>query len=81
MFPVSVCKGCGRTIESKFVFCPWCGQSKVSYENQDSMEILFDKLEEMQKDTHRKKIIKMEQELAILEKELSILVLSAEMHK
>ena len=38
MFPVSVCKGCGRTIESKFVYCPWCGQSKVSYENQDSME-------------------------------------------
>ena len=47
MFPVSVCKGCGRTIESKFVYCPWCGQSKVSYENQDSMEILFDKLEEI----------------------------------
>ena len=81
MVPVCICGGCGRTIEKKFVYCPWCGQSKVSYENQDSMEILFDKLEEMQKDTHRKRLIKMEQELAILEKDLSILVLSAEMHK
>lgn len=80
MNSMAVCKGCGRTIDSRFSYCPWCGKSKLSAET-DSLEVLFNRYEERQKNSRRQQLYEMEQELDKLENELSILVLSAEMHK
>ena len=33
MTAVCVCGGCGRTIEKDYVFCPWCGRSRVTDED------------------------------------------------
>ena len=68
-------------IEKKFLFCPWCGYSRVSHEDEESLEMLFSQFEENQKDNRRKQLYEMERQLDNLEQELSCLVLSAEMHK
>ena len=26
---MTICKDCGRTISETYIFCPWCGKSKV----------------------------------------------------
>ena len=80
MYSLSVCKGCGRTIKKGFLYCPWCGYSRVSNDDE-SLDVLFNKFEQIQKDNRRKQIMEMERDLEALEKELSILVLSTEMHK
>lgn len=80
MNTVAVCKGCGRTIDGTFSFCPWCGQAKVASEEK-SIEVLFNRYNEKQKEARRQKLYEMEKELEVLENELSILVLSTEMHK
>lgn len=80
MYNISVCNGCGRTIEKKFLYCPWCGYSRVANE-EDSLELLFNCYEENQKDNRRKQLYELERQLNDLEQELSVLVLSAEMHK
>lgn len=80
MNPMSVCKGCGRAIEQKFLYCPWCGFSRVSVE-EDSLDVLFNRFTERQKTNRRKQLYEMEKQLEDLERELSVLVLSAEMHK
>ena len=81
MINISVCKGCGRTIDGKFLYCPWCGVSRVSYDDEETLNSLFDKFEENQKNTRIQHISEMERQLDELEQELSVLVLSAEMHK
>lgn len=80
MYNISVCNGCGRTIDKKFLYCPWCGYSRVANE-EDSLELLFNCYEENQKDNRRKQLYELERQLNDLEQELSVLVLSAEMHK
>ncbi|MCQ2592738.1 MAG: zinc ribbon domain-containing protein [Treponema sp.] len=81
MYSVSVCKGCGRTIESKFLYCPWCGFSRVSHDEDDTLDVLFNKFEELQRDSRRQHLQEMENQLDVLEQELTVLALSAEMHK
>lgn len=81
MSNIAVCKGCGRTIDGKFVYCPWCGISRVCYDDDESLNSLFDKIEESHKNTRKQHIFEMEKQLDMLEEELSVLVLSAEMHK
>ena len=78
---VSVCQGCGRTIQKDFLYCPWCGFSKVSEAKEDSLDVLFNKFAQLKKDSRRKQLSAMEQKLDDMEKELSVLELSAEMHK
>lgn len=80
MNSISVCKGCGRTIEQNFLYCPWCGFSRVSAK-EDSLDVLFNRFSERQKLNRRKQLYEMEQQLEDMERELSVLVLSAEMHK
>ena len=80
MYDICVCKGCGRTLEKKFVYCPYCGVSRVS-DDEESLDILMNQYEENRKDVRRRQLYKMERELEDLEEELSVLVLSAEMHK
>ncbi|MBP5588091.1 MAG: hypothetical protein J6X37_05135 [Treponema sp.] len=82
MIPVCICGGCGRTIEKEFVYCPWCGQSKISMmSEEDRMEEIFNRLEEIQNNSRVEKIEKMGDKLNQLKKELDSLVLCSEMHK
>ncbi|MGN0739772.1 MAG: hypothetical protein ACI4LX_06335 [Treponema sp.] len=82
MIPVCICSGCGRTIEKEFIYCPWCGQSKVSVTSEnDKMEEIFNRLEELQMNNRSERIKKIGSRLETLEKELDALVLCAEMHK
>ena len=80
MYNISVCKGCGRTLNKDFLYCPWCGYSRVSHD-EESLDVLFNQFEENRKDVRRKQLHEMERQLEDLEQELSVLVLSAEMHK
>ena len=70
MIPVCICSGCGRTIEKEFIYCPWCGQSKVSVTSEnDKMEEIFNKLEELQINNRSERIKKIGSRLETLEKE------------
>ena len=80
MYNMCVCKGCGRTLEKKFVYCPWCGVSRVDNEDE-SLEVLLNNYEENRREVRRRQLYEMERELDDLEEELSVLVLSSEMHK
>lgn len=81
MKSVTVCRGCGRTIESEFIYCPWCGYSRVAADDSLPLEAVFNKLEQMQNDSRNAHISEMQEQLADLESELDTLVLCAEMHK
>lgn len=81
MQSVCVCRGCGRTIETEFLFCPWCGISRVEYASTDNLDSMFSKLEKMQIQDKVKYIKQLDKELAELERDLETLALSAEMHK
>lgn len=82
MVPVCICGGCGRTIEKKFVYCPWCGKSKVSFSyNDEHIEQVFRRLEEVQGQDKQNRIDEISKKLKSLEEELDILVLCSEMHK
>lgn len=77
-----ICKECGRTIETRFFYCPWCGHSRVDrVEEEDTFDLLFEKFEKVQLETQTRRLMDMGNRLDVLEKELSTLVLSAEMHK
>ena len=80
MYNMCVCKGCGRTLEKKFLYCPWCGTSRVA-NDEESLDVLFNQYEENRKEVRRKQLYEMEQELDELEEELSVYALSAQMHK
>ena len=82
MKSVCVCKECGRTIEKEFIYCPWCGMSRIGVaDNQEVLDSVFLKLEEKQADDRQKRLRKLEIQLDELERDLDVLVLSAEMHK
>lgn len=75
---MAVCGGCGRSVDSNFRFCPWCGVSRTSSKNEKEAE------EELNIDIENKRLEKfdeMESRLEQLEEELEVLVLSAEMAK
>ena len=49
MTAVCVCGGCGRTIEKDYVFCPWCGRSRVTDEDcEEAIDSAFECMEEKQ---------------------------------
>ena len=82
MTAVCVCGGCGRTIEKDYVFCPWCGRSRVTDEDcEEAIESAFECIEEKQYEKYFALLEKMEEKLNDLEKDLNILALSSEMHK
>jgi len=76
-----ICGGCGKLIENKFYYCPWCGYSRVEQEKEDSMELRFKKLQARQLEERQNRIEELEAQLDNLEQELSVLVLSAQMAK
>ncbi|MFC2478113.1 MAG: hypothetical protein ACFNQG_03690 [Treponema socranskii subsp. buccale] len=81
MKPVTVCRGCGRTIDNDFIYCPWCGYSRVASDDTASLEAVFNQLEQLQNDSRNRQISEMEKQLDDLVHELDTIVLSAELHK
>ncbi|MCR5289474.1 MAG: zinc ribbon domain-containing protein [Treponema sp.] len=79
MTSVHVCHCCGRTIESDFLYCPWCGQARM--QKKDSLDGVFEQLEVIQATDRNNRLSHMQDQLDQLEKELNTLVLSTEMHK
>ncbi|MCH5288795.1 MAG: hypothetical protein J1E32_02645 [Treponema sp.] len=80
MEAVCVCKECGRTIEEQFIYCPWCGVSRIGINSEAVLDSVFQQLEKKQSDDRARRLRKLETKLQELEKDLDILVLSAEMH-
>lgn len=82
MTTICVCGGCGRTVEKNYVFCPWCGHSRACDESSNEVA---DSIQEMKVEERIEKrtavLDEMEKKLDTLEKELKILILSAEMHR
>ena len=81
MKPVTVCRGCGRTIDNDFIYCPWCGYSRVASDDSASLEAVFNQLEQLLNDSRNRQISEMEKQLDDLVHELDTIVLSAELHK
>ena len=81
MFAISICRKCGRTMDNAFFYCPWCGQSRSLGSDKTAREINYERVQEQQKSLQQEKIRKMQNRLDELENELSVLVLSTEMHK
>jgi len=81
MTTVHVCSGCGRTINSEFLYCPWCGMSMVPEDDKKSLDAVFTQLEHIQVRNRDERLSHMHMQLDKLERELNTLVLSAEMHK
>ncbi|MCR5725804.1 MAG: zinc ribbon domain-containing protein [Treponema sp.] len=81
MKSVCVCRSCGRTIESEFIYCPWCGLSRLQEDDKHVLDNVFRQMEEKQAEDRDRRLHRLEEELEILEKDLNVLVLSSEMHK
>lgn len=75
-----ICKQCGREIHKEFLYCPWCGDSRASYE-EDSLDVLFNRYKTLQNISRKKQLQIMQMQLNELEEELSVYALSAEMAK
>ena len=43
-----ICGGCGKLIDKRFYYCPWCGYSRVVQEKDDSAELRYAKFKEKQ---------------------------------
>lgn len=78
---MSICGGCGKLIDSKFYYCPWCGYSRVAQDKEEALELRCKQIKDQQLESQFNHIERLGQQLDNLERELSVLVLSAEMHK
>lgn len=80
MDKVVICHACGRTMESAFNFCPWCGGPQDRGDRTEFsaltelVESVFSQVESMQTTHACSRISRMENELGELEKELSLLI-------
>ena len=78
---MNICGGCGKLINVNYCYCPWCGYSKVAEESKESLNLRYEEYRQNSYNRRINQIEKMEEQLNQLEKELEVLVLSAEMHK
>lgn len=78
---MSICECCGRTTDKSFPFCPWCGKSKVSQANEKSRETIIQNNLDKKHSEQFEHMEEIGRQIDELERELSILVLSAEMAK
>lgn len=75
MEKVSVCHGCGRTIESDFPYCPWCGSAVLTDAPLSAqVDAVCARVEIKQKEHTSSRIQRMENELGELDDELSRLL-------
>ena len=51
MNKIHICHGCGRTVDSSFLYCPWCGFSRLNNRETDSLDEVFRQLETVQQKT------------------------------
>lgn len=73
MQKVSICHECGRTIDSEFSFCPWCGASMTGeIPLEAAFDEVFSKIETKRESRTVSRIAKMEDELGALDKDLSL---------
>lgn len=70
MNSVIVCHGCGRTIDSEFLYCPWCSLSRVTSDASLSIAGVFDRLNRMQECARSIQIKDLERELDEIERGL-----------
>jgi len=78
MEKVTICHSCGRTIDSTFTFCPWCGSvAETEMLLPEQIDTVFEHVESLQRRHDNSRIIRMENELCELEKELSVLLAGA----
>jgi len=74
---MNICAGCGKLMESRFFYCPWCGKSRINEDTEDSMELRYQRYRQMQNEKQLEKMARMSEELDQLEEELcNILVKS-----
>lgn len=81
MNKVHICDGCGRTINSEYLYCPWCGESRLEPEDRESMNAVVERIVQLQKEERERRLAQMKSQLDALDKELSNLALSVEMHR
>jgi hypothetical protein len=75
---ISVCHACGRTVDSAFSYCPWCGAGASSGPaTLPDLDTVFERVEEMQRSDAVSRISRMESELGDLERDLSLLLAEA----
>ena len=74
MSNMSICRCCGRTMDATFVFCPWCGTSKVTAKDTNSVEAFVESIKDKRYREQEQQIEEIETKLNDLERELSILV-------
>lgn len=79
MKSVCVCRSCGKTIDSEYIYCPWCGCSRLAQGARGALDTVFLRLEEKQAIDRESRVRRLEQELSVLEKDLDMFVLGAEM--
>ncbi len=76
-----ICSGCGKLINQNYYYCPWCGYSLICDESSESLNLKYEEYKQKKLNHKLNQIEKMGEQLDSLEKELSVLVLSSEMHK
>lgn len=81
MSNMSICGCCGRTTDKSFPFCPWCGTSKINSEDKTSREAMVQNLTDKKVAEQFEHMEEIGRQIDELERELSVLVLSAEMAK
>lgn len=75
MDKVSVCPSCGKTLESGFLFCPWCGISAIDGSMPDErVDAACRRVSALQLRNACDRIARMEDELGELESALSLLL-------
>ncbi|MFC2419807.1 hypothetical protein [Treponema maltophilum] len=71
MQSVTICRFCGRTIDGEFVYCPWCGLSRLGGEQAfQNAPRVFERLEDIKEKGLSSRISKMEQSLDDIEQDL-----------
>lgn len=72
MDSVRVCAGCGRIIEGRFLYCPWCALAQKSRAERNGIDAVFDQLETVwEKACAQKRLSRMEAQLDALEADLA----------
>ncbi len=75
MDKVSICHSCGRTIDSAFPYCPWCGAAAEAVSPlTEQFDEVFGRIEAMQTRHTQTRIGRMETELGEIERELSLML-------
>ncbi len=74
MDSVAVCRGCGRLLETDFLYCPWCGLERAAMDSEEIMDKVFDRLEFVADAGHEKRVNVLKNRMNSLENELNNLI-------